>query len=43
MILCILLQIMIALTIKKIKSNAKLIIDTRNVFKKEIQNKIIKL
>lgn len=28
---------------KKIKNNAKLIIDTRNVFKKEIKNKIIKL
>ena len=28
---------------KKIKNNAKLIIDTRNVFKKEIKDKIIKL
>jgi len=28
---------------KKIKNNAKLIIDTRNVFKKEIEDKIIKL
>ena len=28
---------------KYIKKNAKLIVDTRNVFKEEIKNKIIKL